>query len=319
MTDPLEFGPFLVLDEDARRELLAKADELRYAAGERLIDEEAAAATAYVLLEGTLRVVALAEDRTLAIIGAPALIGEIALVADRARTASVVVDSPATLLSLPGEELRRLMADRPLFAMAMRERSDLLLADAFLKRRSPLRDLPADVVEALVHRLVPRVLAPDQVLEGRDDDLYLVRRGALERLGDHHQTPAGEFAQRAPGERYAAVGETWLYTLPMADVAERIARHQERLRQIARDVRDTERPTLRALSRVRVDRELGGALVYDGRARAFVSERVAGALTWCDGTADIARVIRETGIGRGELVDGLATLVAAGLVSLRRR
>ncbi len=319
MSDPLEFGPFLVLDDDARRELLAKAEQVRYAAGEVLIDEEAPATAAYVLLEGTLRVAAVAEDRTLAIISAPALVGEIALVAERARTATVVVDSPATVLMLPGAELRRLMADRPLFAMAMQERSDLLLADAFLKRRSPLRDLPADVVAALVHRLLPRVLAPDQLLEGRDDDLYLVRRGALERLSDGRKTPAGEFAQRAPGERYAAVGETWLYALPMADVAERIARHQERLRKIANDLREAHHPTLRPGARVRVDREMGGALVHDGRARAFVSERVARALSLCDGSADLARVISDTGIARDELVDGLATLVAAGLLTLRRR
>src|ERR1041385_6210038 len=140
MPSTLRFGPFLLLDAAARERLRAVARDLRLAEDEVLIEERHGGDDAYLPLDASLRVEAKGERRTLAIVGAPALMGEMAVVTDGKRTATVVADTPCHLLKLPGEELRRLMSEQPLFASAMRERPALLLADAFLKRRSPLRD-----------------------------------------------------------------------------------------------------------------------------------------------------------------------------------
>lgn len=316
MSAALAFGPFLLLEKAARERLGALAASLHLAEGQVLIEERSADDDAYLLIEGSLRVVARGEGRTLALVGAPALVGEMAVVQDQQRSATVVADTPCTVLRLPGRELRKLMEQQPLFATAMRERADLLLADAFLKRRSPLRDLPADIVAVLAARLRPRELAPDQLILGNDDDLYLVRRGAIENIGDGQRTMPGDFVQRQRGERYAAAGETWIYELRMADVASEILRHQERVRSIA--VRLSDGAKVRALPGVIAvrDDDLGGALVHDATHRAVVSEHVAALLERLDGKHDVATFVFDSKRTRGEIVEGLAMLVAAGLASI---
>ena len=316
MPDALTFGPFLLLEKDARERLRAHATTLQLPQGEVLIEERQAGDDAYVLIEGSVRVVAGAEERTLALVGAPALVGEMAVVRDEQRSATVVADTPCTVLRLPGKELRRLMEVQPLFATAMRERADLLLADAFLKRRSPLRDLPAEIVTELATRLRPRELAPDQLIAGNDDDLYLVRRGAVERLGDGLRTPPGDFVQRERKERYAAAGETWIYELRMSDVASEIMRHQERVRAIAARLEDRARVSVASGVTAVSDPDLGGALVRDAVHRAVVSEHIAALLPVLDGARDVATLVSDSKRTRGEIVEGLAMLVAAGLAEI---
>jgi signal-transduction protein with cAMP-binding, CBS, and nucleotidyltransferase domain len=285
--------------------------------GAILIEERQDGDDAYLLLEGALRVMSRREDRTLAIVGAPALVGEMAAVQDHQRSATVVADTPCTVLRIPGSELRTLMVRQPLFATAMRERADLLSADAFLKRQSPVRDLPAEIVGVLAARLRPRELASDQVIEGRDDDLYLVRRGAIENLGDGARAMPGDFVQRQRGERYAAAGETWIYELRMSDVAGEIIKHQERVREIA--ARLVDRAKVKAKPgaiAVRVP-DLGGSLVYDAGNRVVVSENVGAMLDKLDGAHDVATLVHDSRRARGEVVEGLAMLVAAGLADIR--
>jgi len=317
MPDPLAFGPFLLLEKTAREELAARATVLSLKRGDVLIEERQADDDAYLLVEGSVRVVARGEERTLALIGAPALVGEMAVVHGQQRSATVIADTPCRVLRLPGSELRQLMDDQPLFASAMHERTDLLLADAFLKRKSPLRDLPAEIVAGLAIRLRPRELEADQLIVGNDDDLYLVRRGAVERLGDGERTGPGDFVQRERGERYAAAGETWLYELRMADVATEILRHQDRVRGIAAQL--TDRAKVRAAPTVIAvrDMDMGGALVRDTVHRAVVSEHVAALLPRLDGKHDVEMLVHGSGRTRGEIIEGLAMLIAAGLAELK--
>ncbi len=236
---------------------------------------------------------------------------------DQDGTASVVADTPCTVLRLPGATLRALIADQPLFASGMRERADLLLADAFLKRHSPLRDLPAEIVGVLASRLRARELAADQLIEGRGDDLYLVRRGAVERMRDGERTEAGEFMQRAPHERYAAAGDTWIYELRMSDVAHEIIEHQERLRRVAAALGDRSRVRAVAGCSVVNASELGGVLVHDAvQHRAIVSQHVGAVVPRLDGRRTVDALVAESGRRRGEIVEGLAMLVAAGLAEV---
>lgn len=317
MPSALRFGPFLFLAPDVRRQLRARAREVRLREGDVLIEERRRDKDAYLLMEGCLRVVAHGEGRTLALLGAPALVGEMAIVTDAERSATVVADTACVLLKLPGAELRTLMSEQPLFATAMRERTDLLLADAFLKRRSPLRDLPDDIVASLASRLRPRDLAPDQLIEGRDDDIYLVRRGAVERMRDGERSAAGDFVQREAGERYAAVGDTSVYELRMSDVASEILRHQEHVRAIASGLEDGTRVRVADGAVALPVDDLGGTLVHDASHRAVVSAHIAALLPRLDGRTDIAALVRDSGRKRGEVIEGLAMLVAAGLADVR--
>ena len=300
-----------------RERLASVAKTAKLEQGAVLIEERQPDEDAYLLLEGSLRVMSRGEDRTLAIVGAPALVGEMAAVQGHQRSATVVADTPCTVLRIPGKELRTLMERQPLFATAMRERADLLSADAFLKRLSPRRALPAEIVGVLAARLRPRELAADQVIEGHDDDLYLVRCGAVENLGDGWRTAPGDFVQRQRGERYAAVGETWIYELRMSDVAGEIIKHQERVRKIAARLGDGARVTATPGAIAVRAPDLGGSLVHDAANRVVVSENVGAMLDRLDGAHDVATLVRDSGRTRGEIVEGLAMLVAGGLADVR--
>ena len=317
MADELSFGPFFLLDRAARERLRALATRTTLQQGDVLIEENSTGDDAFVLIEGAVRVLARGDERTLALLGAPALVGEVAPVRSTKRTATVVADTPCTVLKIPGDELRELITAQPLFGTAMRERTDLVVADAFMKRHSPLRDLPAEIVSALAGRLRPREFAPDQLIEGRDDDLYLVRRGAIERLADGHRTPAGEFVQRERDERYSAVGETWIYELRMADVAKEIIAHQERVRTIAAQLGDKVKVRANRTTIAVRDPQLGGALVRDaGEHRAVVSDNVGALVEKLDGKHDVDTLVRDSKRPRGEIVEGLAILIAAGIANI---
>src|SRR5712692_308608 len=317
MSDPLAFGPFLLLEKSEREKLGQACVVLTLKQGDTLIEERSVGDDAYLLVDGSVRIVAQGENRTLALVGAPALVGEMAVVQGQGRSATVLADTPCTVLRLPGKELRRLMDQQPLFSSAMRERADLLLADAFLKRKSPLRDLPAEIVSTLATRLRPRELEPDQLIVGNDDDLYLVRRGAIERLGDGQRTGPGDFVQRDRGERYAAAGETWLYELRVADVASEIIRHQENMRAIAARIGDGAKVRIKPNVTAVRDQDLGGALVHDAIHRAVVSEHIAALLPRLDGKHDITTLVRDSGRTRGEVVEGLSMFIAAGLAEIK--
>jgi CRP-like cAMP-binding protein len=317
VTEDLNFGPFFLLDKSARERLRGLAQRMTLKQGDVLIEEHSAGDDAFVLIEGALRVVARGEERTLALLGAPALVGEVAPVRSTKRTATVVADTPCTVLKIPGRELRELVDGQPLFGSAMRERTDLVVADAFMKRKSPLRDLPAEIVSALAGRLRPREFEADQLIEGRDDDLYLVRRGAIERLGDGQRTPAGEFLQRERDERYAAAGETWIYELRMTDVANEIIAHQSRVQGIAAQLGDTAKVRANRGTYAVRDPELGGALVRDpGEHRAVVSDNVGALIEQLDGAHDVQTLVRDSKRPRGEIVEGLAILIAAGIARI---
>ncbi len=317
MSDPLAFGPFLLLEKSEREKLGQACVVLKLKQSDTLIEERSVGDDAYLLVDGSVRIVAQGENRTLALVGAPALVGEMAVVQGQGRSATVLADTPCTVLRLPGQELRRLMDQQPLFASAMRERADLLLADAFLKRKSPLRDLPAEIVSTLATRPRPRELEPDQLIVGNDDDLYLVRRGAIERLGDGQRTGPGDFVQRDRGERYAAAGETWLYELRVADVASEIIRHQENVRAIAARLGDGAKVRIKPNVTAVRDRDLGGTLVHDAVHRAVVSEHIAALLPRLDGKHDITTLVRDSGRTRGEVVEGLSMFIAAGLAEIK--
>jgi CRP-like cAMP-binding protein len=313
--DPFAFGPLALLERPSRERLKKLATKRQLALGEMLIDEHHPADEAYVIVDGTMRVVGTVELRTLAIVSAPSLVGELVFFDEQKKAASIVADTPCSVFVLPGTELRRLMDEQPVFAVAMRERTDMWLADVFLKRQSPLRDLPSDIVASLASQLRPRVLAEDQLVEGSDDDWYLVRRGALEPIDGGDRTEPGDFIQRQRGVGYAAVGETWLYELRLQDVAREIVRYQSRLRDIADTLDDQTRAKLSPNLTIVHDSRLGGALVRDRHNRAVVSERVAALIPAIDGHTEVTRLTELTGVERGPVIEALAVLIASGLAN----
>jgi CRP-like cAMP-binding protein len=87
--------------------------------GVRLVGEGAPGYTFFVLMEGTAAVTT--SGQTVAVLGPGDFFGEIAILGDGRRTATVTSTSPARLLVMFGTEFRQLEAEHPEIASRIAE------------------------------------------------------------------------------------------------------------------------------------------------------------------------------------------------------
>src|SRR3954464_8663562 len=92
------FGPFTLLDKATRERLGSLATPRTLKQNETLIEERESSRRCFLLLDGSLRVMAQGEQPTLAIVGAPALVGAMAVLNDGERTASRLLAPPSEVL-----------------------------------------------------------------------------------------------------------------------------------------------------------------------------------------------------------------------------
>jgi len=98
--------------DDAQRAELAGWFELKHVSeGVRLVGEGASGYSFFVLLDGTATVTA--DGKTLSDLGPGDFFGEIAILGEGRRTASVTTTSPASVLVMFGTEFRRLQQQQP--------------------------------------------------------------------------------------------------------------------------------------------------------------------------------------------------------------
>ncbi|MCD6061144.1 MAG: hypothetical protein K0S16_1455 [Moraxellaceae bacterium] len=91
---------------------------MQLAAGQRLFARDASADGLYNVIDGGIRISALATDgreAILAILGAPQWFGEIALFDDLQRTHDAMAERPTTLLHIPARALHELLAEQPAY------------------------------------------------------------------------------------------------------------------------------------------------------------------------------------------------------------
>src|SRR5439155_850356 len=183
MPEALDFGPFLLLNDEARARLRAATTRVRFAPGDKLVREDEPADAAYALATGRVRVLAGQDLRTLATLSAPVLVGELAVLSGEPRTATVVATAMCTGVRIPAEALRSALAEDAAFAAELEEFARLRLGMNFLRLSSPFADLPSRSLDELAANLRPVRFAPGEVLlrEGeRGDDAFLIRVGQVE-------------------------------------------------------------------------------------------------------------------------------------------
>ena len=173
-----------------------------FPAGAPIIHEGGRGDVCYVLGSGEAAVVSrdlIGQEVMLATLGPGAVVGEVALLRDSPRTATVRAISDVHAYSLTRADFLQLEATCPDFARHLRRHVDLLGIDTFLRRASLFARLPRETVRALAGYLTP-VRAPagaPVVLEGDPgDSFYLIRTGrvAVEKGGRQVQTlEAGDF------------------------------------------------------------------------------------------------------------------------------
>jgi voltage-gated potassium channel len=120
---------FASLSEAELKELAAWFEVQTVGEGVRLTSEGASGYSFYVLLEGSA--VVTAEDETVVTYAPGDFFGEMAILGDGRRSATVTTTSPARLLVMFGTEFRRLQQSQPAIAAhleeAMRQRRQELL------------------------------------------------------------------------------------------------------------------------------------------------------------------------------------------------
>ncbi len=179
----LDFGPFLSLSPAVRARLLAASAVCGFGPGETLVSEGEPPGDVIALSSGRVRVMTGDRMGTLTTMAAPALVGEMAVVLDQPRNATVVAIAQSAGVRLPKAALLEAIVADADFAHELQAFAELRAATNFLKRDSPFADLPSEAIADLAAHLEPvSFAAGDRILKQgeRGDDAYLVRSGDVE-------------------------------------------------------------------------------------------------------------------------------------------
>jgi CRP-like cAMP-binding protein len=126
------------LSEDELAELAAWFEVKTVSEGVRLASEGASGYSFFVLVEGSA--VVTVADETIAAYAPGDFFGEMAILGDGRRNATVTTTSPACVLSLFGTEFRRLQQVQPAIAAQLEQ--------AMRQRHEELQELRADATES---------------------------------------------------------------------------------------------------------------------------------------------------------------------------
>ena len=190
----------------------------QFAAGETIIHEGDKGDACYLICSGQVGVVSsdlIGQDAPLATFGPGDLFGEIALVIDGLRTATVVALEPVLAYVLYRSDFTQMEQSLTAFGASMRQHVDLLAIDAFLVNASPFANLPRDTIRQLAGKLSQEQMPVGEIIISQGDEgdkFYLVRRGRVEVLKDNHRVQIlesgdcfGEVALLAKVKRTATV------------------------------------------------------------------------------------------------------------------
>lgn len=229
--DPIDAGSptpklplFSRLDPNALERLLAAFEIRSIAADETVVQQGEEGSEAFVLARGMLKVVRGEgeQQKALAGLGPGALFGEMALVSDAPRAASVVSVEPATLLVIERDALEKAAKQNKIIGEQLSAfcRSRML---ANLMRHSPILGAVAPAErQALLGRFTAQHYDEDEILVAEGDEtqgLFLIASGAVEVLGVDSDGDQIRIAQLGPGD---VVGEISLVLRRPANATVRV-------------------------------------------------------------------------------------------------
>lgn len=240
---------FSDLPEDAFIALFEECPLRRFDAGQRIIQQGSVGVSFFVICAGKVRV--RREDhgavRELATLDEGAFFGEMALLSDAPRTASVDADADDTqLLEISGKVLARLSRKHPTVAQALKKFYRQRLLSNVMNTAPLFKPFGIQTRRELVQRFRARDVGPGEVLlaEGKPTDgLYVVLAGEVAvRVGDREVATLKEgelfgemsLLNRAPAmATVVSAKRTSLLRLPREDFDRVIMSHPQILSMIA--------------------------------------------------------------------------------------
>lgn len=234
---PLPRLPFFGALGPGPLEQLLGAWELReLATGEPAIEEGAEGRDAFIVVRGRLR----AERKrqgdasVLAVLGPGALFGEMALVSDAPRAASVIAEEPSQLLAVSRGALEKLAEKTPAIGKELSEFCRTRMVANLLRHSALLRVVEPAKREELISRFETKAFKAGDVLVkmGQEPEgLFLIASGGVRVLGRDRDGEELQIAQLGPGD---VVGEISL-VLRRPATADVVATHLTIALHLGRD------------------------------------------------------------------------------------
>lgn len=174
--------------EEELRAVAAHLRAVRFAEAESIVQEGEQGDACYIIRTGQAAVVSkdlTGQEITLATFSQGSCFGEVALVTEGKRTATVRAVAPVEAFVLHRADFARLEQACPTLSAILRHHVDLLAVDSFLKKASPLAHLPDEAIRQVAGQLRPQRAKAGEVIiqEGEEGEtFYLVRDGRVEVL-----------------------------------------------------------------------------------------------------------------------------------------
>jgi len=339
MPGPLDFGPFLALDETARAELMRSSRQERFRAGGVVVREGDSADDAHAILSGRVRISQGRPPLVVATPTSPVLVGETAILSGAPRNATVAAITPLRALRIPADALREACGRDPAFARELTAFAAMRVGNSFLRRSSPFAELPSAAIEALAAKLESvRFESGEELLrEGAvGDDAFLIRDGDVEVL--HRDRVLATLGPGAfVGEVSALTGSARTATVRAKTAVSAFRVSGEDVRPIVRKHEDLVARLEGTMQSRHIPRRAGAAVVTpapDDPAAVILRDDASGAYLRLTREAlaiyeeiDGERTLRDLAIAQFQRTGALdpagvfetvATLQAAGLVTAPR-
>ncbi len=259
MPTPLDFGPFLLLSVEARHRLALASTPLTFQTGDHLMRQGDPPEDAFAVIRGKVRITSGDATKTLAVLAAPALVGEMAVLSGEPRSASVDAAQTVVALQIPATALHAAIREEPAFAEELRAFAAQRLSTNFLRRSSPFADLPSAALDELAAamRSIRFATGEELVRQGeRGDDAFLIRSGEIEVICEDESgertlntlgpgTLLGELSVLTGAPRQATVRATTAvqaFRIPGEQVRPIVQRHREVLDRLESMMQSRHRP-----------------------------------------------------------------------------